>query len=122
MKENWINKLVELLNEYEKYISKWWLADLREFDWSLHYYSNNKDEYVFDNVYYRIISNGYGFIKRLVKNNKIDLDKRPTRNKYRLQQYKTELWWYGKIDEYSELLMLLSIQDNPISFLTSILK
>lgn len=60
--------------------------------------------------------------KWLVDNDKIDLDKRPTRNKYRLQQYKTELWWYGKIDEYSELLMLLAIQDNLIEFLVSVLK
>ena len=70
----------------------------------------------------RIISKQFWFIKRLVENDKIDFDKRPTRNKYRLQQYKTELWWYGKIDEYSELLMLLSISDNPIEDLIRYLK
>ena len=79
------------------------------------------DYWMPDRIVSMIISKQFWFIKRLLDNDKIDFDKRPTRNKYRLQQYKTELWWYGKIDEYSELLMLLSISDNPIEDLISYL-
>lgn len=97
-----MEKLIELLNEY----NEWW-----------HWRDEN-----FDKNKLLVISKGYWFIKWLVENDKIDTEKRPTRSKYRLQQYKTELWWYGNIDKYSELLMLLSIQDEPIDFLISILK
>ena len=121
MKENWMEKLIELLNEYEKYISKWWLADLREFDWTLNYYSNYEDAYVFENVYYRIISNGYGFIKRLVENNKIDRDKIIEKSDF-MPIVSNKVWDFLQPTEEQELLMLLSIQDNPIEFLISILK
>lgn len=51
------------------------------------------------------------FIKWLVDNDKIDFDK-------------TQIWfqltlWYWK---YESLLMILSIQDNPIKYLCSILR
>ena len=104
-----MEKLIELLNEYENDISLWGLADWREFDWNLHYYSNYKDEYVFDNVYYRIISKNFWFIKRLVDNNKINLDE--------IERY--GFFWYTY---YKSLLMLLAISDNPIGFLISVLK
>jgi hypothetical protein len=103
-----MEKLIELLNEYEK--ENWRNFEVKEI-WM-----------TFRNNDLMVISKRYWFIKRLLDNDKIDFDKRPTRNKYRLQQYKTELWWYGKIDEYSELLMLLSISDNPIEDLISYLK
>lgn len=110
MEESWMDKLIELLNEREKTVNwvqyPWWCKEHLEYQchWP------------------RVINKRFWFIKWLVDNDKIDLDKRPTRNKYRLQQYKTELWWYWKIDDYSGLLMLLSIQEKPIEFLISILK
>lgn len=107
-----MEKLIELLNEYEKDISLWSEADWREFDWNLHYYCNYKDEYVFDNVYYRIISKNFWFIKWLVDNDKIDLDK--------LEKKVLKENLIRKFDEW--LLMLLSIQEKPIDFLISILK
>ena len=99
-------KFVDLFNE-------WWEE---EFEEKGHFTYTMR----FDHTH--IIDKKFWFIEWLIKKKKVDLDKRPTRNKYRIQQYKTELWWYWKIDEYSELLMLLSIQDNPITFLLSILK
>ena len=114
MKEKiWMEKLIELLNEYEKKELKsefyewekwvWWdtnlfRRDTRDEEWS-HLYSETADTYV--------ISKKYGFIKWLVENDKIDLEKFP------------------QIMEYSDLeslLMYLSIQDKPIEYLLSILK
>ena len=54
-----------------------------------------------------LISKKFWFIKRLVENDKIDLEKFP-----QIMEY----------SDYESLLMLLSIQDNPIEFLISILK
>ena len=66
-----------------------------------------------------IISKEYWFIKWLVENEKIDLDKLPIR----LEEYyqNTEAVGYVTDDE-NILLMELAIQDNPIEFLISILK
>ena len=74
--------------------------------------------------YETILSKEYWFIKWLVNNNKIDLD-----------MVREKLWipccvWYGSwriiavkdVEDYEQLLMLLSIQDKPIEFLLSILK
>lgn len=74
--------------------------------------------------YETVLSKEYWFIKWLVNNNKIDLD-----------MVREKLWipccvWYGSwriiavkdVEDYEQLLMLLSIQDNPIEFLLSILK
>ena len=59
-----------------------------------------------------IISKQGWFIKWLVENDKIDLDKIP---------YLTDELWWG-FDEYEEVIMILSISDEPIRFLISILK
>ena len=55
------------------------------------------------------------FIKWLVDNDKIDLDKLEDNNDCLVMK---ENW----ANTYKALLMLLSIQDNPIEFLISILK
>ena len=54
-----------------------------------------------------IIDKKFWFIEWLVKKKKVDLDKFP-----QIMEY----------SDYESLLMLLSIQDNPITFLLSILK
>ena len=60
-----------------------------------------------------IISKKFWFIKRLVENDKIDFDKLEDNID----------WYYIKLDDdYMALLALLSIQDNPINLLISILK
>jgi len=77
-----------------------------------------------------ILNKRFWFIKWLVENEKIDLDKAKILDNWN----KAELFEfidradYMKIrnrsyfSEYKQLLMLLSIQDNPIEFLVSILK
>jgi hypothetical protein len=78
----------------------------------------------------RLLSKKFWFIKWLVENEKIDLDKAKILDNWN----KAELFEfidradYMKIrnrsyfSEYKQLLMLLSIQDEPIEFLVSILK
>ena len=123
-----MEKLIELLNEYEK--STGIVFNIWTKEWTLHYYDNYKDENIYDNVRLLIISKEYWFIKRLVENDKID------RNKLTEKIWKTlfpilkyeELWyWYEiqsekRFSDYESLLMLLSISDEPIDFLISVLK
>jgi hypothetical protein len=100
-----MEKLIELLNEYENTDNweNWHQVEFRES---------------------KIISKKFWFIKWLVENDKIDLD-----------TVKEKIWipcfvWYKEWEiscvndkeDYEQLLMLLSIQDEPISFLISILK
>ena len=114
-----MDKLIELLNEYDslrtykRYKDKWWR--LWRYWELLHW-----DTWVV-NAKLQCISKSYWFIQWLVDNDKIDFDivkadtTRPIRdnmNKYTLEDY----------TRYERVLMLLSIQDNPIEFLISILK
>lgn len=104
-----MEKLIELLNEKTNY------------EWVL--WSNMNWDYLFikwdkDNKFYEetIISKKFWFIDWLVKNDKI--------------QSKYLTWWAKLINsrtyvEYSkteQLIMDLSIQDNPIEWLCKILK
>ena len=115
-----MEKLIELLNEYDKineYINKWfrneyWRLD-REFGWA-----------TVESSCLKVISKDYGFIKRLVDNDKIDLDIIPNKIKEiwipMLLEWKIE---YGfDSSDYYWVLMLLSIQSEPLQFLISILK
>ena len=72
------------------------------------YISDTESEILTDTV----ISNRYGFIKRLVDNDKIDLDK--------LEKKVLKENLIRKFDEW--LLMLLSISNSPIDDLISYLK
>jgi len=116
-----MQELIDLLNKYEKEIKKseyyewekwiWWPNNLfrrntRDEEWS-HIYSNTADTYV--------ISKKYGFIKWLVDNDKIDLYKLEDNNDYSVMK---ENW----ATTYKALLVLLSIQNNPIEYLVSILE
>lgn len=67
-----------------------------------------------------ILSKDYGWIKRLVKNDKIDRKKAHEK----IKELGKDYWWF---DIYSWIvencvLMLLAIQDEPLKFLESILK
>ena len=109
MKKNWINKLIALLNEC-------WRPSARNKKWE------KLDLECVDRFY--AISKYYGFIHRLVDNDKID------RNNVKETNYWWEFNYYWTIPnskrnkeiQVERLLMLLSIQDNPIEFLISILK
>lgn len=105
-----MEKLIELLNEYcwedewsetkwtKKHLLEWWLLSLQ------------------------VISKKYWFIKWLVENKKIY--QREIKKMYR-KSNEHSINTYPVMHEYSDLeslLMLLSIQDEPIEFLVSILK
>ena len=117
MKENWIKKLIELLNQFEKERKSW-------FTWrSIDSYDNcvygvDCDWETEITMYSDLYSKQYWFIQWLVENNKIDFDK--VKGKILLERdlYDRILYWYEETDF---LLMMLSIQDNPIEFLISIL-
>lgn len=137
MKEIWIEKLIELLNKYEKEVKKsefyewekwvWWdtnlfRRDTRDEEWS-HIYSTTADTYV--------ISKKYGFIKWLVENDKIDLAKiyekiwKPQIIMYEewsKEEELCEIIWVNERDYYEDIIMLLSISYTPIEDLISILK
>ena len=94
-----MEKLIELLREFD------------DENWNAVHIEN----YIYAQDY-MIISKRFGFIKRLVDNDKIDLMKL----KKWIEDNKFYCAKWGKITNM--LLMLLSIQDNPIEFLISILK
>jgi hypothetical protein len=126
-----MEKLIELLNEYEieKEKSEWVNVDAYvEFKWD---YNNNwlvrydeTDRWEWDNLYWDtavayLISKSFWFIKWLVENDKIDrykfeveyMDKQTLEDVY--------IAW-AKQDEL--LIMILSISSSPIDDLISYLK
>ena len=103
MKESWMNKLLELLDEYRIEKGE---RNLNEFEVSQTLDSLN---------YLRL------FIKRLVDNDKIDKYKVIELEHNWIRPFKLDnLYWEIKLEE--RLLMLLSISDNPIEFLCSVIK
>lgn len=108
-----MEKLIELLNEYIKKNIKtpnrciWYSCSYFWFDgWT-------------DVIEDTIISKRYWFIKWLVDNKKIDQT-----NKFCVS---VNVEWKGMgytkaFEGYESLLMLLAIQDEPLTFLISILK
>lgn len=115
-------KLVKLLKEYEEWkVGKYWLWN---YIWQL-----DKDLWIIfakrfpgmdliteDESRAIIISKGYNFIKWLVDNDRIDFEK----DKYWIILY--ENWVQKFLKSEEEILMELSIQEDPISFLISILR
>ena len=112
-----MEKLIKLLNEYER--SKW--TNLEITNWKCVYW--NLSYFWYGNWYseFLCISKRYGFIQRLVDNDKID-----TTNKFTImtnvENKENWLWYSHTFEWYEALIMLLSIQDNPIEFLISVLK
>lgn len=106
-----MEKLIELLNEYahtyaDHYDDTWEEIEIKflyHADQCFTYEEEWKDDTLVDDV---VISKRFGFIKRLVDNDKIDYKKIDRVN----------------IDICDKVLMELAIQDNPIEFLISILK
>ena len=104
MKEIW--KLLELLNEYDS----WW--DYDDYYWpSEEFYGENWD--------LEIISKKFWFIKWLVENDKIDLDKVREKSDFFPVEKVPE---YNSYSDYESLLMLLAISDTPIEDLLLYLK
>ena len=108
-KESWIDKLIELLNEYKK------LGKYKEYwyNWKqvkLIKYAEDYAESTSEDVTEKIISKKFWFIQWLVDNDKIDLLRLD--NRIALSEF----------NKCERVLMALSIQDNPIEFLCSVLK
>jgi len=118
MKKNWINTLIKLLNEFRPVVSC--------FNFKEHY------EFIDDDIYLirewidweeeqfpmYVCYKKWDFIKWLVENNKIDFDKVYEKE----ENENIDICMSWKDADMYWLLMLLSIQDNPIEFLISILK
>jgi len=112
MKESWMDKLIELrclIEPLEKYLLE--LAKENPLYTNLNVnLSWVSILWVHETI---LISKKFWFIKWLVQNDKINYDK--------LEDNPD--WFYIDLsDNYLEILALLSIQDEPISFLISILK
>ena len=110
-------KLIELLNEYEKSVTEipvyWWQTNGMFQYWS----------YIQQVSVMYMISKHYGFIKWLVDNDKIDIDKYYEFMTNENIDISNACWELDMDKEfYYELLMILAVQDNSIEFLISVMK
>ena len=120
-----MDKLIELLTEHCR--KHYWFKDNDDIEIdtdSVCFHLYFKWERLFPIRVETVICKDFGFIKWLVENEKIDLEK-----------VKEKIWipcfvWYTEWEiscvndkeDYEQLLMALAIQDEPINFLISILK
>ena len=118
-----MEKLIELLNEYEN------RDDDQQIEWRIwewDKWENGKVRWIVNDVYMWWVSElvvcsaYYWFIKWLVDNNKIDIERLHKIVDYRLEIKEN----YVNAHDYNSdcLLMLLSISDTPIEDLISYLK
>ena len=124
-KESWMDKLIELLSK-AKPLAPWFWWDIRN-DGAMIISKEEKNNWHSWEICFvkkeELCWKEYWFIKWLVENYKIDLDKAMKLWIPCFVQYdKWEIISVHDVDFYKQLLMLLSIQDNPIEFLISILK
>ena len=102
-KESWIETLIELLNEYEKT-----LEPNLQIEWTEVWIKSTPEI---------VISKKFWFIQRLVENKKINVHGIP--EFYHISDHSLEECYRDISDN---VIMLLSIQDEPISFLLSLLR
>lgn len=142
-KESWIAKLIELLNEYHHFNSDliyyWWDEEYERVYFHTELPEEQKeklakagidDEWIDEQQVYDewICSKKFWFIKWLVENDKISNDWIKPRTdlvkEITIVDYKTgdAIWWENKYTEVEQLIMYLSIQDEPIRFLCEIIK
>ena len=135
MKESWLEKLWNLLNDYEDYKEKeQWYCN---YDWRLHEISDweewieqritgfrvDESELWEEESIAVIICKGYMFIQRLVENDKIDREKFWNSETKSSKYSDFELSYDTPREDYTNtLLMELVIQDEPIQFLIEILR
>ena len=110
-----MNKLIELLNQFEKEKKSWYTwRSIDSYDNCVYWVDCDWETEI--TMYSDLYSKYYGFIQWLVDNDKIDFEK----DKYWMILY--ENWVQKFIKSEEEILMELSIQESPIEFLVSILK
>jgi len=131
-----MDKLIRFINEYGHTSSCWPFETYRiepATDWISSYLVLSRDdnwEWDWKDWHLpvpRLISKEYGFIKRLVDNDKIDKKKIDTRLVKSVESHYDVDWWWveNSYEDYSDidtLLMLLSISDTPIDLLCNLLK
>lgn len=106
-----MNKLVDLLNEYEEEIHQ--LGDTPPYEWN-----ELRIKYRWNKV--QVISKEYWFIQRLVENNRIDIERL-----HKIIDYMLVIKGnYVNAHKYNSdcLLMLLSISNTPLKDLISYLR
>lgn len=108
-KKSEYQKLLDLLNEYEDPMVSWYSDYIEPAGM---FVLNNNKQGTCEEV---IISKNFWFIKWLVENEKIDFE-------WKLNTLRFEGLVNQVLDSSLALYMLLSIQDEPINFLNSILK
>ena len=112
-----MEKLIELLNEYNWNVLKH--SDIwEEKDWKIFLRIDSNHTFGFHIDLY-VISKSYWFIQWLVENEKIDFSKVKEKIWLERELYERMLYRYKETDF---LIMLLSIENEPIEFLISILK
>ena len=121
-----MEKLIELLNEYEAKRHKTSvIANIRKGEDRLSYLEMN-----WNYSELLCISKGYEFIKRLIEKDKIDRHSEKLELDMKRMRIPQDYYisWVQSLDlqhkkaQYLSLIALLSIQDNPIEFLCEILK
>ena len=117
-----MEKLIELLNEYEKKridaVNAKWLPFNIKLSFRP-YTERDLTNEAYKSCWLEICSKYYAFIKRLVDNDKIDRSWVEHSCCIKINGKVIHSEHIGKSDL---LIMALSIQDNPIEFLVSILK
>lgn len=119
-----MEKLIALLNEYERSSYEKDTNWVYEWDEWEYYEPNNriiKGNWENEEVLtqYELCSKQFWFIKWLVDNDKIDLDKV---EQEAMSWFDDESPVYWKDIRTARLIMMLSVDDRPIEFLISILK
>ena len=112
-----MEKLIELLNEYENQLDLKWCtrSEQPNFIWHIKAVSEYSDNILY-NADLAVTSKRYWFIKWLVENDKIDYEK------VRKWEWNGSRWHFETVQPEYFILMLLAIQDEPIRFLCEILK
>lgn len=122
-----MEKLIELLNKYlfelwrKTIIERYDKDSLENVCWTFRWIVEWEKNYPYTSIWWiEVISKKFWFIKWLVENEKIDMAKA---RYYWDKIYYKEYWvWDFCCADYEFVIMLLSISDNPIQDLISLLK
>lgn len=106
-KKSEYQKLLDLLNEYENPMVSWY----EKYDEETGFFILNSWQKAYEEV---ILGKTYWFIEWLVRNDHIDFKKLDTPRFNQLVD--------NTLDSYFALLMLLAIQDEPVRFISKLLK
>lgn len=111
-KKSEYQKLLDLLNEYEDPMVSWY----EKYDEETGFFILNSWQKVQEEV---ILGKTYWFIEWLVRNEHIDFSKVKEKTWLERELYERMLYWYKETDF---LIMLLSIEDEPVRFISKLLK